>query len=74
MATWFINYKKMLALIIFSVDYKIISYYKKRLVITFYRLEHTACLVVNPIICGNFTFPFNFTPVGQTSGSMTVAT
>ena len=73
MATWFINIKKMLALIIFSVVYKIISNYK-RLVITVYILEQTACSVVNPIIGGNFAFPFNFTPAGQTSDSMTVAT
>ena len=61
----------MLALIIFSVVYKIISNYKK---IGYNRLEQTAFSVVNPIIGGNFAFPFNLTPVGQTSDSMTVAT
>ena len=35
-------------------------------------LQQTACLVVNPITVGNFAFLFNCTPVGRTSGSMTV--
>ena len=37
-------------------------------------LQQTACLVVNPITVGNFTFLFNCTPVGRTSSSMTVPT
>ena len=31
-------------------------------------------IVINPIMVGNFAFPFNCTPVGQTSDSMTVWT
>ena len=34
----------------------------------------TACLVVNPITVGNFSFLFNCTPVGRTSDSMMVPT
>ena len=30
-------------------------------------LQQTACLVVNPITVGNFSFLFNCTPVGRTS-------
>ena len=37
-------------------------------------LQQTACLVVNPIMVGNFAFLFNCTPVGLTSDSMTVLT
>ena len=37
-------------------------------------LQQTACLVVNPIMAGNFAFLFNCTPVGLTSGSMMVPT
>ena len=37
-------------------------------------LQQTACLVVNPITVGNFSFLFNCTPVGQTSDSMMVPT
>ena len=37
-------------------------------------LQQTACLVVNPITVGNFTFLFNCTLVGWTSDSMTVPT
>ena len=33
-------------------------------------LQQTACMVVNPIAVGNFSFLFNCTPVGQTSDSM----
>ena len=35
-------------------------------------LQQTACLVVNPIMVGNFAFLFNCKPVGRTSDSMTV--
>ena len=34
----------------------------------------TACLVVNPITVGNFSFLFNCTLVGQTSDLMTAPT
>ena len=37
-------------------------------------LQQTACLVVNPIMVGNFAFLFNCTPVGRTSDSMMVQT
>ena len=37
-------------------------------------LQQTACLVVNPITVGNFSFLFNCTPVGRTSASMMVPT
>ena len=37
-------------------------------------LQQTACLVVNPIMDGNFAFLFNCTPVGWTSDSVTVPT
>ena len=36
--------------------------------------KRTACLVVNPIMVGNFSFLFNCTPVGRTSDSMAVLT
>ena len=37
-------------------------------------LQRTACLVVNPIMIGNFAFPFNCRHLGRTSDSMTVLT
>ena len=37
-------------------------------------LQQTACLVVNPIMVGNFAFLFNCTLVGRTSDSMMVPT
>ena len=37
-------------------------------------LQQTACLMVNPIMVGNFAILFNCTPVGWTSDSMTVPT
>ena len=37
-------------------------------------LQQTGCFVVNLITVGNFVFIFNYTPVGQTSDSMTVPT
>ena len=58
----------------FSAQFiKIISHYKK-IGYNFNVLQHTACLVVNPIMVGNFAFPFNCMPVGRTSDSMTVQT
>ena len=58
----------------FSVQFiKIISYYKK----IGYNInvsQQTACLVVNPITVGNFTFLFNCMPMGQTSDSIRVLT
>ena len=35
-------------------------------------LQQTACLVVNPILVGNFAFLFNCTPVGGTSYGLTI--
>ena len=52
---------------------KIISHYKK---IGYYInvLQQTACLVVNPITVGNFSFLFSCTPAGLPSDSMMVLT
>ena len=52
---------------------KIISHYKK-IGYNINVLQQTACLVVNPIMVGNFAFLFNCTPVGRTSDSMMVPT
>ena len=58
----------------FSAQFiKIISHYKK-IGYNINVLQHTACLVVNPITVGNFAFLFNCTPVGRTSDSMMVLT
>ena len=55
----------------FSVQFiKIISHYKK-IGYNIDVLQQTACLVVNPIMVGNFAFLFNCTPAGQTSDYMT---
>ena len=52
---------------------KIISHYKK-IGYNINVLQQTACLVVNPIMVGNFSFLFNCMPVGRTSDSMMVPT
>ena len=52
---------------------KIISHYKK-IGYNINVLQQTSCLVVNPIMVGNFAFLFNCTPVGRTSDSMMVPT
>ena len=58
----------------FSAEFfKIIFHYKK-IGYNINVLQQTAFLMVNPITVGNFSFIFNCTPVGQTSGSMTVPT
>ena len=58
----------------FSAQFiKIISHYLKN-GYNINVLQQTACLVVNPIMLGNFAFLFNCTPVGQTSDSMMVQT
>ena len=58
----------------FSAQFiKIISHYKK-IGYNINVLQQTACLVVNPIMVGNFAFLFNCMQVGQTSDSMTVPT
>ena len=56
----------------FSAQFiEIISHYKKMNINV---LQQTACLVVNPIMVGNFAFLFNCMPVGQTSDFMMVPT
>ena len=67
MATWCINWRRLMALIIFQRRSLKLFPIIKRLALTM-----TACLVVNPITAGNFNFLFNCTPVGRTSDSMTV--
>ena len=68
------NLKKIVGTNNFSAQFiKIISYYKK-IGYIINVLQHTACLVVNPITVGNYAFLFNCTPVGWTSNSMTVPT
>ena len=58
----------------FSAQFiKIISHYKM-IGYNSNVMQHTACLVVNPITVGNFAILFNCTPVGRTSDSMTVPT
>ena len=52
---------------------KITSHYKK-IGYNINVLQQTACLVVNPITVGNFSFLFNCGPVGWTSDSMMVPT
>ena len=56
----------------FSAQFiKLISHYKK-IGYNINVLQQTACLVVNPIMVGNFAFLFNCTPVGRTSDSLTL--
>ena len=56
----------------FSAQFiKIISHYKK-IGYNINVLQQTACLVINPVTVGNFSFLFNCTPVGSTLDSMTV--
>ena len=58
----------------FSAQFiKIMSHYKK-FGYNINVLQQTACLVVNPIMVGNFAFCFNCTRVGWTLFSMTVLT
>ena len=66
--------KKIVGPYNFSAQFvKIISNYKK-IGYNINVLQQTAYFVVNPITIGNFAFPFNCTPVGRTSDSMTVPT
>ena len=56
----------------FSAQFiRIISYYKK-FGYNINVLQQTACLVVNPIMVGNFAFLLNYMQAGQTSDSMMV--
>ena len=58
----------------FSAQFiKIISHYKK-IGYKINILQQTACMVVNPIMVGNFAFHFDCKTVGRTSGSMMVLT
>ena len=58
----------------FSAQFiKIISHYKK-IGYNIHVLQQTACLVVNPIMVGNFAFLFNCTPANRTSDSLMVST
>ena len=67
------NLKKIVGSNNFSAHFiKSISHYKK---IGYNNImQQTACLVVNPIMVGNFAFLFNCKPVNRTSDSMTVPT
>ena len=74
MVTWCIKLKKIVGSNNFLAQFiKIISHYKK-IGYNINVLQQTACLVVNPILVGNFTFLFNCTPVGRTSDIMIVQT
>ena len=66
--------KKIVGFNNFSAQFiKIISNFKK-IGYNINVLQQTACLVVNPIMVGNFAFLFICTPAGRTSDSMTVPT
>ena len=66
--------KKIVGSYKFSAQFiKIVSHYKK-IGYNINVLQQTACLVVNPIMVGNFAFLFNCAPVGRTSDSMMVLT
>ena len=66
--------KKVVGSYNFSAQFiKIISHYKK-IGYNINVLHQTACLVVNPIMVGNFDFLFNCTLVGWTSDCITVPT
>ena len=66
--------KKIVGTNNFSTQFiKIISHYKK-IGYNFDVLQQTVCLVVNPIIVGNFAFLIKCTLAGQTSDSMAVLT
>ena len=51
----------------FSAQFIKIKSHYKRVGYTIYVLQQTACMVVNPIMVGNFAFLFNCMPVGRTS-------
>ena len=71
---WVYKLKKIVGSNNFSAQFiKIVSHYKKN-GYNINVLQQTACLMVNPIMVGNFAFLFNCMPVGWTSVSMTVPT
>ena len=58
----------------FSAQFIKIIYHYKKIGYNIIILQHTTCLVVNPITVVNFAFLFNCTPVVRTSDSMMVPT
>ena len=66
--------KKIVGSTDFSAQFiKVISHYKK-IGYNINVFQQTACLVVNRITVGNFSFLFNCMPMHQTSDSMMVPT
>ena len=57
---------------IFSAQFIIIISHYKKIGYNINVLQQIACLVVSPIMVGNFAFLFNCTLVGQTSDSMMI--
>ena len=66
--------KKIVGSYLFSAQFIEIIYHHKKIGYNINVLQQTACLVLNPITVGNFTFLFNYTLVGRTSDCMTVLT
>ena len=58
----------------FSAQFIKIIYHYKKIGYNFYELQQTACLMVNPIMVGNFAFLFDCTLAGWTSDSVMVPT
>ena len=73
LVTWCVNWRTLLALIIFQRSSLKNSHYKK-IGYNINVLQQNACFVVNTITVGNFVFLFNCTLVGRTSDSMMVPT
>ena len=74
MVTRCINWRRLLALIIFQRSSLELFPIIKEICYNINVLQQTTCLVVNPITVGNFAFLFNCTPVGRTSDSIMVLT
>ena len=73
MVTWYINWRRLLALKKTAQFIKKISHYIK-IGYNINVLQQNACLVVNPIMVDNFAFLFKCTSVGRTSDSNMVQT
>ena len=58
----------------FSAQFIKMIYHYNKIYDTINVLQQTACLVVDPIMVGNFASLFNCTLVSKTSDSMTVLT
>ena len=58
----------------FSTQFIKISSHHKKIGYNINVLQQTACLVVNPIMLGNFAFLLNCTTVGRAPDSMTLPT